>query len=375
MNIADFYDDDEMDFADKEESEDDEDGDSIQIPKEERILRTQSYDKSISDLVSMIDDGEIDLNPEFQRNYLWDNKKSSLLIESVLLNIPIPVIYASENEDAIWSVIDGLQRLNSIHRFFKNEFRLTKLEILKELNGLTYHKLPPKAQRLLKNGLFRVIVLQSETHEEIKYDIFMRLNTGAVKLNEQELRNCLYRGSLNKFLKRIRENESYLSFLKLKSPHKRFTDCEMILRFLALYDAYDFDKHELVYPGKMKPFLNAFMRKYQNASDDKLNFLEGVFEKAVSNAYMIFGSNAFMRPNKRGEYDGRVNRSLMDVVMLCCTRLDKEYCRENSNEIKQSIIDLCVNDSDFIDAITSGTSDKRKISFRIEKGLNALGVD
>ena len=118
--------------------------DPVEIPKEVRHLRTQSYDKSVRDLVAMIDEGDIDLDPDYQRNYLWENKKASLLIESILLNIPIPVVYVAENEESQWNVIDGLQRLNSLYRFFKNEFKLSRLEVLSELNGLTYHNLPPK---------------------------------------------------------------------------------------------------------------------------------------------------------------------------------------------------------------------------------------
>ena len=138
----------EEDYLDKPEDFDDTTGEDeiepVEIPKEVRNLRTQSYDKSVRDLVAMIDDGDIDLDPDYQRNYLWDNKKASLLIESILLNIPIPVVYVAENDDSEWNVIDGLQRLNSLYRFFKNEFKLGRLEVLSELNGLTFHNLPPK---------------------------------------------------------------------------------------------------------------------------------------------------------------------------------------------------------------------------------------
>jgi Protein of unknown function DUF262 len=100
-----------------------------EIPKEERYFRTQAYDKSIGDVVSMMKSEDIILDPDYQRNYIWDNKKSSLLVESILLNVPIPIIYVSEEEDSTWSVVDGLQRLNSLRRFFENEFKLTGLEV------------------------------------------------------------------------------------------------------------------------------------------------------------------------------------------------------------------------------------------------------
>ena len=192
--------------------DDDYDEDSkipYEIPKEVRKITTQAYDKSVSDIVRMIEDKDIRLDPDYQRNYVWDNKKASMLIESIILNVPIPVIYVSQEEDDSWSVIDGLQRLSSLKRFFDGKFKLSGLEILSDLNKSDITTLNPKALRMLKNGLLRVIMITHDSNEEIKYDVFMRLNTGSVHLTEQELRNCLYRGSLNKFLKEVVQNKKW----------------------------------------------------------------------------------------------------------------------------------------------------------------------
>lgn len=159
----------------------------------ERKLHTQAYDKSISDLISKIKNEDIILNPQYQRNYVWDNTKASLLIESILLNVPIPVLYMAEDEDSRWNVVDGLQRLYSLKRFFDDEFKLTNLDVLQELKGKKYSQLrDEKPGRILRNGIIRTVVISQDSHHEIKYDIFMRLNRGSIKLNEQELRNCLY---------------------------------------------------------------------------------------------------------------------------------------------------------------------------------------
>ena len=222
--------------------DDDSDQDSkipYEIPQEVRKLTTQAYDKSVADVVRMIEDKDIRLDPDYQRNYVWDNKKSSLLIESIILNVPIPVIYVSQEQDDTWSVIDGLQRLYSLKRFFEGKFKLSGLEILSELNKHDINSLNPKALRLLKNGLLRVIMITHDSNEEIKYDVFMRLNTGSVHLNEQELRNCLYRGNLNKLLKELTNNVQWQTLLGLKAPHKRMADRELILRFLAIYHGWN----------------------------------------------------------------------------------------------------------------------------------------
>ncbi len=210
---------DQLAFSDKA---DDEEVPSPEIPKEVRTLRTQAYDKSVSDLVRMMRSKDLLLEPDYQRNYVWDNRKASLLVESILLNVPIPVIYVAEDEESRWSVVDGLQRLNSLLRFFSNEFRLTGLEVLAELDRFQYTELNPKASRILNNGIIRIIVILQESHPEIKYDIFQRLNQGAIRLNEQELRNCVYRGPFIDMLKELRENAYFLSCLGARNPQRRF---------------------------------------------------------------------------------------------------------------------------------------------------------
>ena len=369
--ITNFLNDDEFEKFD--DNSDESDLDPVEIPKEVRNLRTQAYDKSVRDLVTMIEDNDIDLDPDYQRNYLWDNKKASLLIESILLNIPIPVVYVAENDESQWNVIDGLQRLNSLYRFFKNEFKLSKLEVLNELNGLTYHNLPPKAKRMLGNGMFRVVVLLAETHPEIKYDVFMRLNTGSVKLSEQELRNCLYRGPLNNFLKECTKNKTFLTCLKLKEPHKRFADAELILRFLAIRESYDLSKQQFNYPGRMKTFLNTFMNNNKNISSDLENTYREVFNNTMENISYVLGEKAFNRPLGDGNYESRINRSLIDVIMLCFSHLSLDDCKKNRTEYIRKIETLCEDDK-FIDSINFGTSDSKKITNRLNLGLKAFEI-
>ena len=371
--ITDFFDEVENENEVFEDLIGDDEIEPVEIPKEVRTLRTQSYDKSVRDLVSMIDDKDIDLDPDYQRNYLWDNKKASLLIESILLNIPIPVVYVAENQESQWNVIDGLQRLTSLYRYFKNEFKLTRLEVLNELNGLTYHNLPPKAKRMLGNGMFRVVVLLAETHPEIKYDVFMRLNTGSVRLNEQELRNCLYRGPFNDFLKQCRQEPRFLSCLKLKEPHKRFADAEMVLRFFAIRENYNLHTKELKYPGRMKTFLNNYMEKYQNLSDSKEKELDEVFINTMSNIDNVLGETAFRRPINEQLHESRINRSLLDVVMLCFSHLTKDECLKNKDRYKQIIQELCKN-AEFYDSISHSTADSKRIEARLTIGLKAFGI-
>lgn len=362
-------DDKELDFSDENnfQSEEFKEEPIDEIPKDERKLRTQAYDKSISDIVSMIKEGDIILNPDYQRNYVWDNSKASLLIESILLNVPIPVVYMAEDSESKWSVVDGLQRLYSLKRFFDDEFKLSKLEILPELKGLRYSQLNPKAKRILRNGIIRIIVIFQESHHEIKYDIFMRLNGGAIKLNEQELRNCLYRGNFNNLLKVIRSNQKFLKMMSLKSPHKRFLDAEVILRYFAIAENYDKQSNQMNnYAGNMKTFLNNYMKKHQNLDDDSLNEFERRFDNTINNVYEVFGDRAFMKINQDGNVEPRLNRAIMDCLMVSLENRDLDRLHSNKNIIVDKLKQLIRQDDKFYDSISAWTSDKNKLNYRLK---------
>lgn len=352
----------------------------IEIPTEVRKINTQAYDKSVSDIVRMMKDGDINLNPEYQRNYIWDNKKASMLIESIVLNVPIPVIYVSQEADDTWTVIDGLQRLNSLKRFFDRDFKLSGLELLSDLNKSDAHTLNPKALRMLKNGLLRIIVISHDSHEEIKYDVFMRLNRGSVKLNEQELRNCLYRGKFNELLKNLSLNKHLQILMNAKEPHKRMIDCELILRFLALRCNWSPNKGGIKpedegvsnYRGRMKNFLNEFMRKNQNETNDILDKMNEYFNDTIKKVFDVFGAKAFRRINEGGEFENSLNRAIMDSLLVSFSFFPHKNLVNKKEEIINHFYHLIQNDQSFKDSITIGTSDKKVLNYRIARWYNEL---
>jgi hypothetical protein len=237
----------------------------IEIPEDRRRVYHNPRDPSIRELFEMWQEGDLILGPEFQRRYVWDNKKASLLIESVLLEVPIPIIYLSEEDDSKLTVIDGQQRLRSLFRFLNNEFKLSGLSVLSHLNGKYFKDLDKKLQRNFKKFSLRVIEIRKESHPDVKFEIFERLNVGAVKLNDQELRNCVYRGEYNDLIKELAEDIDFLFLLGLKEPHKRMYDRELVLRFLAFYN-----QTYLKYKPPMKQFLNREMENNRNISDEKI---------------------------------------------------------------------------------------------------------
>ena len=347
--------------------------DNNDIPKELRKINTQAYDKSVSDIVRMMEDGDINLNPEYQRNYVWDNTRASLLVESIILNVPIPVIYVSQESDDSWTVIDGLQRLYSLKRFFDRDFKLSGLEILNELNKNDVKTLSPKALRILKNGLLRIIVIANDSHPEIKYDVFMRLNRGSVKLTEQELRNCLYRGKLNDTLKILATNVNYLKLMNLKAPHIRMMDCELILRYITLSKKWNKDTDEIHgYKGRMKNLLNEFMYNNQNPDIKTLSEIIIDFEATVNKVISIYGDKAFRRLNEDGEYDTPLNRSLMDILMLTSKYFSFDLLEKNKSKINATLSQLIIHDVDFRNSITIATSDSKVIAYRLSRWFHEI---
>lgn len=363
--------DEDIDFEDQNG---DENAEADGIPQEVRVLRTQAYDKGVSDLVEMMHNEDVILDPDYQRNYVWDNKRASLLVESILLNVPIPVIYVAEDDDGCWLVVDGLQRLSSLRRFFDNEFKLTSMELLKELNGQQFSTLNPKAQRILKNGIIRVIVIKAESHPEIKYDIFQRLNRGAVKLNEQELRNCMYRGPLSALLKEFSKYQPFLQALGLKKPHDRFMDAELALRFLAIDANYSPESGKVAhYPNKMKTFLNRFMDERRKLTPEELLALKNRFLSTIDKVVSIFDSPCFRRALPEGKLDSRTNRALMDAMMVSMARFDASALKAHAVQIRSLHSEVLLKDSAYNDSLIYGTSDTKRLELRINTWYSGLG--
>jgi hypothetical protein len=355
---------------------DDDNSDGGGIPKEVRVLRTVAYDKGVSDLVEAIHNKDLILDPDYQRNYVWDNKRASLLVESILLNVPIPVIYVAEDEEEKWLVVDGLQRLYSLRRYFDNEFKLSGLELLKELIGEQFSTLNAKAQRILRNGIIRVIVIKSESHPEIKYDIFQRLNRGSVRLNEQELRNCLYRGPLSTLLKQLCDYGPYLESLGQKKPHVRYNDAELALRFMALHSAYNPASGKVEgYLSKMKTFLNTFMEKNKKAAPAHLEQLSTVFRETIDKAIAIFPAPCFRRviPDT-GDLDSRTNRALMDAILISFASFPKEKLLLHADKIRELHLTKLRGDPGYNDSLIYGTSDTKRLELRISTWFRELSA-
>lgn len=338
--------------------------------------------RRVRDLNSDYTNQELDPRPSFQRGYVWDLAKASRLIESVLLNVPLPLIYTAEESDSNKEVvIDGQQRLLTLFGYIKGQFprntrpfRLKHLKILSDLNGKLFSDLDePYRTKILRYDM-TIIKIGSSSDPNVKFEIFERLNSGSVSLNPQELRNCIYRGRFNDLLRELTQYPNFRKAIASETLLERMLDAELVLRFLAFYE-----RTYLNFPGGIKSFLNDFMNDYcKNISPEKQKKFTDIFKQASDLVFSVFGDNSFRRysPGTERSADGRwertVNRALYDIVMWGFTQYDKNTVMQNSDSIRSALIDLCVNDDEFRDTITAATNDRSRVNYRFTTWKNAL---
>lgn len=351
------------------ELEQEEDLDENSLTENERRLVTQAFDFTVKSLSDQIEDGTIAVDETWQRKYVWDDKKASRLIESLLLNVPIPVCYFAEETSGQYLVIDGQQRLWSIYRYLDNQFPLKGLKTLAELNGKRFHQLDKKEQRFIKTRTLRCIALTQESHPEIRFDVFERLNTGSVSLNPQELRHCMYRGVLNNLLSELCTINLWLKCLRRDGPDDRFRDQELILRFLAFHYRLN------LYRPPLSKFLNDFMRDHRKMNPGLVEQYKNLFISTVEKVQALFGEHCFRRLINIEDgnliWDKNINKALFDLEMLLSSHLTVEECTTKAKMIRDLFIEL-MTDPTFIDLLLRSTDHKNRVYGRFNLLLKKL---
>src|SRR6266480_1644032 len=257
------------------EADETEESPDLSTPIEQREILTKAGDPEVRALHDKHKKGKLILQPDFQRRFVWDRKKSSRLIESVLLSVPLPIIYLSEQPDGKEYVIDGQQRLTSMFSFIDGkfpsgeDFRLIGLNAYRELNKSGFREISEQLQDKISHYTLRSVTLLKQSSADLKFEIFERLNTGSEPLNDQELRNCVYRGPYNRLLKDLAADSDFRSLLGLRGADRRLKDVELVLRFAAFFHAT-----YLKYQPPMKRFFNNDMEKYQYLTDADASLLK-----------------------------------------------------------------------------------------------------
>ena len=327
--------------------------------EEERMKRvfTDKKDFPLSLIKEMFDDGDIIPQPDYQRDYVMDVKLASRLIESVLLNIPIPTVYLCEELDGRFSIIDGQQRMTSFVKYLKNEFALKGLEELSELNGKKFSELEKTLQRTLKSCTLNSIILTKES-QELKYEIFARLNQGSIRLKPQELRNCIYRGTLNNMIEEIAKNNRYLNDLFLEK-NKRKNYQEYILRFFALRNFND-------YSSSMTKTMNNFMIKHQNADEQEIKEFKELYNRTIDIIKQVFGSTAFCAYDRqKNQFMNKFSGSIYDSITIACSMFNPHDLMAHADEIRNQVNEIKKNNLTYQDYTYAATGSKNRVIGRI----------
>ncbi|MQW71573.1 DUF262 domain-containing protein [Sinorhizobium medicae] len=365
------------DFEEFESSEEE----VLEVGDAERKISTQPLDLAVDHLVSRIDRGALVLQPEFQRDYVWSSAKASQLIESILMAIPLPIVYLAETIDGDWEVVDGQQRLTSIYSFVRGHFpdgtafRLGRLNVLNNLKGKTFQDLSRADQNTILNYTLRAVVLRNDSHPDIKFEVFERLNCGSVQLKDAELRNCMYRGPYNDMLATLSQNPFLLKVRHAEAPHKRMEDRQLILRFLAMKR-----NSHLNYRGGMKQFMNREMQTHRHASPAAIKEMSRQFEDAIDCAWQVFGEHAFRRWNagqsasEPGTWDSKINIALWDTILYGLAFYEKRQIIHAADAIREEFLDLMTNDTTFVDYIGRSTDKPERLKYRAQAWLDRLAA-
>ena len=339
--------------------------DPDEVPVHDRKLFTQPYDLNVRSLIGEIKERTLHLRPlserpRFQRKYVWPNRLASLLIESIMLNIPIPPCYFSQNDDFELDVIDGQQRIFSIYRFLDNQFSLSGLEVMSELNGKRFHQLGRRVQRQIETHTLRAVIITNDSHPEIQFDVFERLNTNTMPLNAQELRNCIYRGKLNDLLAELSVHDRWLEILSKREPDRRLRDEELILRFFAFY----IEGIER-YRTPQKHWLNDVAARGRQFSEDRIIELGDVWKATIENCLIIFHPRDCFRRINEEKKRRVINRALMDLVMTTVARRSTEEVQREAVAFRARFVEL-LQDDEFQDLISRSIDHKSRTLRRFE---------
>lgn len=349
-------------------------------PFDAEKIRVDQQMLSVKYMLELMDQNLIELNPGYQRRRVWkDNKRKSLLIESMMLRIPIPAFYFYENEDGQYQVIDGQQRLTTIREFVNGEFWLTGLEYLgKDYNKRKFKDLDTKYVQRIYRTQIAVNILDARSPKNVIYDIFRRVNTGGINLNPQEMRNAICKQEVRDFLIKSTKNENYLLATRGKVKDDRMDSQELVLRFYAFYKAYDYEKNVLHYDyPNIAAMLDDSIEDLNKMQPNKREELYQKFDLAMKRTYEAFGEYAFSKIQREGRTVKRnldyINKSLFSSfsVLLLNHGYDDINIKKQQPKILLSLADALENHY-YTNSITIGTGDRRNVYANFEFSREVL---
>ncbi len=329
--------------------------------------------RTVAEVVKRIGAGRYQLDPDFQRDFVWDVSKQSRLIESCVMRIPLPVLYVAETKAGVIAVVDGLQRLTTFQRFLAGEFALT-LDVPDDqqphpLHRMKFSDLSIKLQERIEDTQLTLYILDAAAPERAKLDIFERVNNG-VPLTRQQMRNCLYNGRATQWLKNGAASAAFKKATGGSLNEKTMRDREAINRFCAFRLL-----GEAAYRGDMDKFLALGLEEMVKPSTD-LAQLHQEFTRAMEINTLLFGEHAF-RKSLAAYVTGKnlvrsvLNIALFDVCSVVFADLEL-HIAEIHKESLQTMLAKLLGDAVFEKAITLSTNSARQVGTRFAMTRNAL---
>ncbi|WP_118953417.1 DUF262 domain-containing protein [Taibaiella helva] len=367
-------------------------GDSTELnPYDPDKIKVRSDKISVTLISNMIESGDIDMNPDFQRNLVWNNFQKSRLIESILLRIPLPMFYFAEDDEGKLSVVDGLQRLTAIKEFMDNKFSLRDLQYLTDSCYGKYYEhegikkgLDPKYFRWFNLTTISANIIDPTSPYKVKYDIFRRINTGGRPLNNQEIRNCLTGQGLRDILKEMTALPEFKSATDNSIKSTRMDDQEIALRFLVFFIMYEKNRNINSYNGYMDATLDEFTELNIKTKKEDLEHYVVLFSNAMKNAEYLFGKRHAFRKILPKDISPNAHKQLINKSLFVCTSvLLAEFGHEtivdfNERDSLRSEIAMMIEEDDELFAYLSyGTNAKANLlyTFKSLKELFNKNID
>jgi len=310
---------------------------------------------------------ELELSPDYQRNFVWTSKQKSRLIESILIKIPLPIFYIDARDEDKWVVVDGLQRLTTIFTFIDNEFRLSNLEFLHDLNGKKFDKLERKYQRRIEDFQLLCNLVRPKTPPNVAFSIFKRINTLGSKLEVQEIRNAMYRGKSTSLLIELSRSKEFIDIVtesKVKGLSKRMEDNAIILRYLA-FKIFSYKEYD---NNNMNTFLENTMDRLNHMRDIEIQAYKENFKLCMQKAFILFSQFdyiAFTKPPKDNGRPNPISKTLFESIGYTVDKYTIEDIEENKQKLADKLKELYL-DEEFILKTSVATNNPPNVKYRFE---------
>jgi len=331
-------------------------------PKDVDIQVMQSI---MDTIIKRLTHNEIELSPDFQRSSdLWKSTIQGRLIESLLINLPIPAFYFDATNEDCWQVVDGLQRLSTIKKFvIDKKLKLTGLEFLKEYEGKTFDDLPRTLQRRIEEFQVTLYLIKPGTPEKMKYSLFHRINTGGLSLKAQEIRHAISQGAnkgrASNFLKLLSESDSFCRVVSIKG--KRMSNCELVLRHVAfVIQGVD------AYKSSMVRYLDEGMVLLGECGETELEQYRNSFERSMRLAWELFDEHAFKKSFTESARIRVVNKPLFESLSAALSGLTEAQgsCLIKKKEDFLREFKILMKETKFLDSISKSTANKEAFNYR-----------